>query len=201
MDNFKIIKGSPNSNEGGVLNGIALDYMAYPLVGSTNNIVIKKTLRDLWKLPENRFSYQYAYEARLNEKTVGMITCYPVETMNKLAWPTTKKLLCIRKWDLLGYALSHIRDVISVISLGEGQEGEYHIGTLATLPETRGYGIGSKLIQYAEDQARLRSYRFCSLTVKKENTQAQKLYERMGYKVVEEINRKPYYLYRMVKKL
>lgn len=55
-------------------------------------------------------------------------------------------------------------------SLNEGREDEYHIGTIATLPENQGYGIGSKLIHFAEGQASLNQYNKCSLTVKKKTS-------------------------------
>lgn len=88
MENISIIKGDPMSEIGGKLNCMALDYMAHPLIGSKDLILIEKTLNKLWKLGSNRFSHEYAFEAQLNQKTLGMITCYPVSVMNKLALPT-----------------------------------------------------------------------------------------------------------------
>jgi len=199
MENISITKGNPMSEVGGKLNCIALDYMAYPLVGSKDLTLIEKTFKQLWRLGSNRFSHQFAFEAQLNQKTVGMITCYPVSVMNKLAWSTFQKLINLRKWALIGHSLLHFQELLSMASLNEGREGEYHIGTLATLPESRGYGIGSKLIHFVEEQARLNQYDKCSLTVKKENNQALKLYERLGYQIVDSIEKPPYSLYRMIK--
>lgn len=199
MENITIVKGKPMSEVGGKLNYMALDYMAYPLVGSKDLDIIDRTFEVLWKLTSNRFSHEYAFEAQLNQKTVGMITCYPVSIMNKLAWPTFQKLITLRKWSLISYALLHFQEVLSMASLNEGREDEYHIGTIATLPESRGYGIGSKLINYAEEQARINNFNKCSLTVKKENKKALNLYERLGYQVANEIEKHPYSLYRMVK--
>ncbi|SEV83984.1 GNAT family N-acetyltransferase [[Clostridium] fimetarium] len=199
MENISIVNGNPMSQVGGKLNSIALDYMAYPLIGSKNSNLIEKTFNKLWTLTSNRFSHQYAFEAQINQKTVGMITCYPVSEMKKLAWPTFKKLISIRNWALISHSLMNFRELWSIASLNEGREDEYHIGTLATLPESRGYGIGSKLIAFAEEQAKLSKYNKCSLTVKKENIQAFKLYERMGYQIVDSIEKYPYNMYRMVK--
>lgn len=196
-----IVKGNPLSSDGGRLNQIALDYMAYSLIGSEDVYVIEKTLGELWTHKENRFSHEYAYEAKLGGNTVGMVICYPVPVMNQLAWPTTRQLLNLRKWELVKYAVLHLREVISMLVLREGRDGEYHIGTLATLPESRGYGIGSKLIAHVEEQAKQQKYQWTSLTVKKENEKARKLYEKLGYQIVGSIDQKPYSLYRMVKKL
>lgn len=201
MEKITITQGNPMSEIGAKLNCIALEYMAYPLVGSSDLDLVEITFQQLWKLGSNRFSHKFAFEAQLNQKTVGMITCYPVSVMNKLAWPTFHKLLSIRKWSLICHSLLHLQAVFSMAALNEGREDEYHIGTLATLPESRGYGVGSKLIHFAEEQAKLNHYDKCSLTVKKENVQALKLYERLGYKIVDSIEKKPYSLNRMVKNM
>jgi ribosomal protein S18 acetylase RimI-like enzyme len=199
MENISIVKGNPMSDIGGSLNCMALDYMAYPLAGTRDSNIIDKTFRQLWRLDLNRFSHQFAYEAKIDEKTVGMITCYPVTVMNKLAWPTTKKLIKIRKLDLIVHSILNFKNLWSMVSLNEGRTDEFHIGTLATLPESRGYGIGSKLIAFAEKQAVLHHYKKISLTVKKDNKQAMKLYDRLGFQLSDFIDKEPYSLYRMVK--
>ena len=66
MENILIVKGNPMSQVGGKLNSIALDYMAYPLIGSKDLNLIEKTLKKLWTLGSNRFSHQYAFEAQIS---------------------------------------------------------------------------------------------------------------------------------------
>jgi len=199
MESISIVKGNPMSDLGGSLNYMALDYMAYPLVGSNDSNIIEETLKQLWKLDSNRFSHKFAFEAKIDQKTVGIVTCYPVSVMNKLAWPTFKKLFNLRKWALIGYSILNFQNVWSMVSLNEGREDEYHIGMLATLPESRGHGIGSKLIDFVQKQAELNQYNKISLTVKKDNKLAIKLYERSGFQITDFIEKKPYLLYRMVK--
>ena len=41
----------------------------------------------------------------------------------------------------------------SMFTLKEGEDDEFHIGTIALLPESRGLGIGTRLIEFAEEQA------------------------------------------------
>lgn len=194
-----IQKANANSVVGGKLNQMALDYMAYCLSGSENPNVLARTFRKLWKNGENRFSHQYAFEARMDGRIVGMMTCYPIKLLNRLAWPTFKQLLALRKFQLIRYNLAHLKLLYSMISMKEGEEDEFHIGTIASLPESRGLGIGSKLLAFAEEQAVLQGYSKCSLTVKKENELAFKLYQRFGYTVSGEINKPAFSMYRMVK--
>lgn len=201
MDNISITHGNPKSAYGGRLMGMALDYMAYPLIGTADKAIIENTLQKLWGLGKNRFSHQYAFEARLDNRTIGIISCYPVTVMDKLVWPTFRDLMKLRKWNLIKHSLLHLQELWAMVSLNEGRADEYHIGALAALPESRGYGVGSKLIHYAEEKAGFSNYGKCSLTVKQENVRAIKLYERLGYRITDSIEKKPYYLYRMVKTL
>ncbi|PJI08672.1 MULTISPECIES: GNAT family N-acetyltransferase [Clostridium] len=201
MDTFSISKGNSMSPAGSKLNYMALDFMAHTVVGSKDSDLIEKTLYEMWKLNHNRFSHEFAFEAHLNNKTVGMITCYPVTIMNKLEWPTFWKLMKLRNLGLIGYSLTHLHNLFSIMSLKEGREGEYHIGTLATMPESRGHGVASKLIHFAEKQAKLNNCNKCSLTVKIHNKPALNLYKKSGFKIVGSIEKSPFLLYRMVKEL
>jgi ribosomal protein S18 acetylase RimI-like enzyme len=201
MDHISITHGNPESMSGGRLMGMALDYMAYPLIGTADKALIENTLQKLWGHGKNHFSHQYAFEARLDNRTIGIIICFPVTVMDKLLWPTVLELIKLRKWNLIKYSLLHLQELWSIVNLNEGRADEYHIGALAALPESRGYGVGSKLIHYAEEKARLSNFSKCSLTVRKENLGAIKLYERLGYQITDSIDKKPYFLYRMVKPL
>ncbi|MGG4404316.1 N-acetyltransferase [Paenibacillus amylolyticus] len=201
MNKISITKASPQSLVGGQLNQMALEYMAYSLVGTKDKGIIEKTFNKLWRSNQNRFSHQYAYEAKMGNQTLGMIMCYPTTIMNKLALPTFSKLFELRKWSLIKYNLQHLKEFYSMVTLKEAENDEYHIGTLATLPESRGLGVGTQLIHFAEEQAITQGLSKSSLTVKKENLLAIKLYERLGYQRVGEINKPSLSLYRMSKKL
>lgn len=197
--NVTIGRAQAHSAIGGKLNQMALDYMAYCLSGSENQSVLAHTFRKLWKSGGNRFSHEYAFEARAGERIVGMVTCYPVKVLKSLAWPTFKQLITLRKLELLWYNLRHLKLLYSMISMTEGEDDEFHIGTLASLPESRGLGVGTKLLACAEEEAVRQGFSKCSLTVKKENERAFRLYQRLGYRVSGEINKPAFSMYRMVK--
>ncbi len=194
MNKISIVKAVHQSMVGAQLNVMALEYMAFPLAGSEEKNTVDWTF---WE--NNRFSHQYAYEAQMNGKTLGMITCYPIPVLNRLAWPTFKQLLSFRKLGFIVYNILNIKMLYSMFTLKEGEDDEFHIGTIALLPESRGLGIGTRLIEFAEEQASLQGFAKCSLTVKKENQLAIKLYQRIGYQITGEINKPKLSLYRMVK--
>lgn len=169
MNQISIVKAVHQSMVGAQLNVMALEYMAFALAGSEEKNTVEGTFCKLWRQGNNRFSHQYAYEAQMDGKTLGMITCYPVPVLNRLAWPTFKQLLSIRKLDFVVYNIRNIKMLYSMITLKEGEDDEFHIGTIALLPESRGLGIGTRLLEFAEEQASLQGFAKCSLTVKKEN--------------------------------
>jgi ribosomal protein S18 acetylase RimI-like enzyme len=201
MTNISIVNGTPHSLVGSKLNLMALGDIANTIAGSTNQSIVGATFHKLWQSKNNRFSHEYAYEAKMGDKTLGMITCLPVTVMERLVSTTAKQLLSYRKLGLITYNLLHPRALFSNITLKEGFEGEFHIATLAAMPESRGIGVGSKLIRHAEEQAIKQGYNVSSLTVKKENHQAGKLYARLGYEITSEVNKPTMSLYRMVKQL
>ncbi|MED3478411.1 GNAT family N-acetyltransferase [Bacillus thuringiensis] len=199
MNKISIVKAVHQSMVGAQLNVMALEYMAFPLAGSEEKNTVDWTFCKLWRQENNRFSHQYAYEAQRDGKTLGMITCYPIPVLNRLAWPTFKQLLSFRKLGFVVYNILNIKMLYSMFTLKEGEDDEFHIGTIALLPESRGLGIGTRLIEFAEEQASLQGFAKCSLTVKKENQLAIKLYQRIGYQITGEINKPKLSLYRMVK--
>ena len=66
--------------------------------------------------------------------------------------------------------------------------GTWYVNAIATFPETRGQGVGSKLMRYAEQRAAELGLRGLSLIVSDANQGARALYERLGY---SEVARRP----------
>ncbi|MEO3946282.1 GNAT family N-acetyltransferase [Gorillibacterium sp. CAU 1737] len=201
MKAVMIHQASAESSVGGKLAAMALDYMAYPVAGSKEPSVVERTLQHLWRHKFNRFSHRYAFEARLDGQTAGMMICMPAEEVDRLTWKVVQELLKLNGWSFVQYSLRNLRESLALLSIKDAFEGEFHIAALAALPEARGFGIGTKLLHHAEELARSKQFKKTSLSVRSENDQAVKLYERMGYRVVQVIKKKPYHLFRMVKPL
>lgn len=56
-----------------------------------------------------------------------------------------------------------------------------HISDVIVAPEGEGRGIGSMLIERAEEWARSQDYRWLTLSVFAENLRAREIYERLGF--------------------
>ena len=84
--------------------------------------------------------------------------------------------------------------------MDEGNKDEFHISMLATLPEARGKGVGTRLLNFAEKKPK-EGFNKLSLTVVKDNDKALNLYKKFGFSIVGEINKSPFYLYQMRKNI
>lgn len=75
------------------------------------------------------------------------------------------------------------------------EDQSYYICGMALFPEHRGNGIGTRLLDLAEEHARERGFRKISLIVFEQNAGAKRLYERAGY---EEVKREPVYSHPLI---
>lgn len=64
-------------------------------------------------------------------------------------------------------------------------DNSFYICGVALFSEYRGLGIGTELMQLAEQQAKIRKFNTLSLVVFEENADAVRLYEKLGYKEVQ----------------
>ena len=75
-------------------------------------------------------------------------------------------------------------------------EDEYYISNLAVHENYRGRGIGVELLAKAEEIAKINGYKKLSLLVELDNSNAQRIYEKYGFKKTETISLpKKYYKY------
>jgi [ribosomal protein S18]-alanine N-acetyltransferase len=68
---------------------------------------------------------------------------------------------------------------------------EAHIINLAIAPEFRGRGMGEKMVEYCMEFAAKQGARLATLEVRENNREAQRLYEKCGFRTVA--IRKKYY--------
>jgi ribosomal protein S18 acetylase RimI-like enzyme len=95
---------------------------------------------------------------------------------------------------LLGYRLADPYDagdldelplvIRPLIELESMAPGSWYINAVATLPEVRGKGVGSRLMKLAEQLCRESGGGEISLIVARENTGAVRLYDRLGFRPV-----------------
>ena len=119
---------------------------------------------------DDNFSYRNAHIARVADATAGMLLAYrlPDESDNDV--------------DLDEYP-DFIRPLIE---LEQCVPTSYYINMLATYPQFRGSGIGTRLMGLADQLADSAGCALASLVVFSENTRAFKLYRQLGYRLSEQ---------------
>jgi ribosomal protein S18 acetylase RimI-like enzyme len=90
------------------------------------------------------------------------------------------------------FPIGHVKVNLCVEDRTRGNPRGY-LFALRVFEPFQGLGVGTELIEAAEDQLRWRGYKFASIAVAITNERARRLYERLGYQVYrEEIGRWQY---------
>jgi ribosomal protein S18 acetylase RimI-like enzyme len=130
--------------------------------------------QDPWEVGRERatretgsFSYRNSVVAEVDDRIVGALVGYPIaaepEAIDTQGTPPM--------W-------------IPLLELESIAAGTWYINTVAVFTEARGLGVGSKLMQWAEQTAADLGLRGMSLIVSDANHGARRLYERLGYEEV-----------------
>ncbi|HXI13066.1 MAG TPA: GNAT family N-acetyltransferase [Thermoanaerobaculia bacterium] len=117
-------------------------------------------------------------------------TAYPTRVMRHYAFSKqSKSIVALRGKTIVGLIVIRLATAVA------------EIVTIDVLPENRGSGLGSALMQRAEDWIRARSCSLIALEVDEENLAAVSLYESHGFAVRERYKQDGKRRYVMVKEL
>ena len=150
--------------------------LTYPLSAEHENMFSGR-LQHFFRDDGNRFSYQYTQVAEHNSEVVGLVLSFEGRDEERLNAAT-------------GWQMER-----------EAEDDEWYIDALAVLQNWGRQGIGTRLLQNAEQQARQHNYTKVALNVAQGNTPALSLYQHMHYLVTHKtiLYQRPYV--RMVKTL
>lgn len=165
-----------------------------------NKDVIEAMIAKLFARNAGRFGYKYAYVAEFENGPVGLLIASRGDRIDRLNFETVPHLIAVLG---LTKAIGFIRRGVRLPGGKEAYDDEFFLGNLGILPSMHGRSFGSQMLAYAEKLARDNSLMKCSLIVGGYNTNARRLYERVGYQVVETVQAEKEDLgyYRMVKVL
>jgi len=144
----------------------------------------QNTLKNLFKLKTNRFSYQFTEVMVLSGKVSGLVVSYSGRMMKSLELPMALHLL--QTSGIFGF-LRFIRRAKPLIGIKEVENDEFFISNLAVLPDYQGKGLGKALLNQAEVKAKELGLHKLSLTVDVENDRAISLYKKIGFTLVETV--------------
>jgi len=165
-----------------------------------NKDAIQATIAQLFSRNAGRFGYKYAYIAEFENGPVGLLIASRGDRIDRLNLETAPHLVAVLG---LTKAIGFIRRGLGLPGGKEAYADEFFLGNLGILPSMQGRSFGSQLLAYAEGLACENNLKKCSLIVGGYNTNARRLYERVGYQVVETVEAEKAELgyHRMVKVL
>ena len=123
---------------------------------------------------DNQYSYQNIWVMEEDGNIVGQISMYDGASLKALRQPVLNRIKTEYHND---YYPSD-----------ETQAGEIYIDTFGVDPIHQGKGFGKKLLQFAIDKVVKQEHKILGLLVDNDNPDAKRLYERLGFQVVNEID-------------
>ena len=140
MTKITVQSAKPHHKEGGQLIYSAIDDMAKIILGKSSDNEIINDLQQLWKNRANRFSHDMSFVALEDNQVLGVITCNPLKQIDRAMTPTVLQIILMNKLKPFLSIISHPKSFYSLVTMDEGNEDEYHISMLATMPNARGKG-------------------------------------------------------------
>ena len=148
----------------------AIGDIAERMTGENEPLAIEQSLCDLFRRDDNPHSYLYTYVAEIDDNVAGAMVLYSGEIAPQL----DKNL---SKW--LYEKGAEVTEIDP-----ESLPDELYINTISVDPGFRRKGIGSQLLDFAEDIAKEANISKVSLNVETEKDAAIRLYKRSGYEIV-----------------
>ncbi len=130
----------------------------------------------------NRFSHEFAAVAVTSGRVIGLALSYPRARMGRIALATAGQALEI--FGPLGFVRFVLR-ALPLAAIPEARGEEYFLDALAVSPACCRKGIGALIVGHVEDRARAAGFPACACTSEIGNDPAHRLFERLGYRVVE----------------
>ncbi|CAH0346743.1 GNAT family N-acetyltransferase [Bacillus sp. CECT 9360] len=146
----------------------AIKDIAEALTGEKDEGRIMEVLRQYFQQDVNRLSYRNCIVSMEEDEMSGIIVVYHGSEADELDLPINERL-------------REISGDPAIKAEKEAEPEDYYIDTISVKAAFQGKGIGTKLIEAAEQQAEKKGHARISLIVEKDNPNARHLYERLGY--------------------
>lgn len=151
---------------------LAMTEIVYQFIGREDYEEGVLFLTKLIEQEGNQYSYTNSFVAQENGNVIGQISLYPGEQLASLRQP----VLDLIKTE---YNLDYFPE-------DETEAGEIYLDTIAVDPNIQGRGIGKQLIQHIIEEYVTKNQQIVGLLVDKDNPNAKRLYERIGFQKVKD---------------
>jgi len=145
---------------------------------------VKKIMKNLFRHRRHYYSFDRSFFADIDGKTVGMAQLHKLRPRRREKVNLGLLLFKYMKWSLPGSVASLLR---SDKVVGDFSGRNCYLSNLAVYPEYRGLGIGTRLMDALEEEAKSIGKKELVLHADINNKGAIKLYERLGYRIDRKI--------------
>lgn len=177
MDNIAIRRGRTEDSQH--FSDLAMftgpELLPY-LLGSAVRDLLKKSFQH----ERNCFSFEHTHFLEVNGEIAGMSLAYSYGKKKEEQQHTAEVISTY----LDPSTFTEIPDSEKLGSiLAQVTEGDYYVSNMAVYPELRRLGFGTKIFEVIEEEARAAGSQRMVLDVETDNTEAVKLYKRLGYSI------------------
>jgi ribosomal protein S18 acetylase RimI-like enzyme len=156
---------------------LAMEEIVYKFICKNDYQTAKEFLLYFIRKENNQYSYQNCFIAEINEANENDKT----ESIAFVCLYDGAKLETLRK-PIIEYVKANFNQ--NFTPENETQKGEIYIDCFAVLPNYQGKGIGTELLQLLIEEYVNNRKQTLGLLVETENTNAQNLYSKVGFKSV-----------------
>ena len=179
MDNITIRKGRPeDAQDFSQLVLFTGPELLPALFGSESNV--RNVMKGSFQHIRNAFSYEHSHFIEANGEIAGMALVFTCDQMRREQLRTMLFILRYLKLSFLTQIIYLYRSSQILVQI---TEGDSYLAHIAVYPKFRSLGFGTKLLEVLEEEARTTGSKRMVLDVETDNTEATKLYERLGYTI------------------
>ena len=179
MDNITIRKGRPeDAQDFSQLVLFTGPELLPALFGSESNA--RNVMKGSFQHIRNAFSYEHSHFIEANGEIAGMALVFTPDQMRREQLRTMLFILRYLKLSFLTQIIYLYRSSRILVQI---TEGDSYLAHIAVYPKFRSLGLGTKLLGVIEEEARAAGSKRMVLDVETDNTEATKLYERLGYTI------------------
>lgn len=146
---------------------LAMEEIVYGFIGERNKAKAIAFMQYFASREANQYSYENCWVAEENRTIIAAANVYNGANLHRLRLP------------VLDYIQRHFNR--NLLPEEETGEGEIYLDTLGVLPEHRGKGAGTQLLQFLHDEYVNRQQQTLGLLVEETNPAALRLYIRLGF--------------------
>ncbi len=157
------------------LDEAAEGFFRFMLGRRSGHIIAKAFLQ-----PDHDLSHQYVTFAEHDNRIVGMVSGYTSERHRRSSFEPVKQAAgrCNLRMGIVLILCAPLLRIIDSVT-----DGDFYLQAIAVDKEVRGDGVGARLMDAIEEQARESGSTRLSLDVSAKNERARRFYERRGMAV------------------